>query len=77
MRVLLRSFDGLMSALTVAGQEIVKFSWQKDGALLELMLRAVERGAGGRGAIPAALWRGAVNIHALVTAAPIRTTDYI
>jgi hypothetical protein len=37
MRLLLRSVDGLMSALTLAGQEIVTLSGEKDAALLQLM----------------------------------------
>jgi hypothetical protein len=37
MRVLLRSLDGLMSAITLAGQEIVKLSGQKEAVLLEMM----------------------------------------
>jgi hypothetical protein len=37
MRVLLRVLDGLSSALTLAGQEIVRLSGQRDWALLEMM----------------------------------------
>src|SRR6516162_9190793 len=37
MRVLLRSLDGLISAVILAGQEIVKLSGQKEAVLLEMM----------------------------------------
>jgi hypothetical protein len=37
MRVLLRTLDGLSSALTLAGQEIVRLSGQRDAVLLEMM----------------------------------------
>ena len=37
MRVLLRSLDGLISAVILAGQEIVKLSGQKEVVLLEMM----------------------------------------
>jgi hypothetical protein len=37
MRVLLRSLDRLSSALTLAGQEIVRLSGQQDAVLLEIM----------------------------------------
>src|SRR6516164_7989334 len=37
VRMLLGSLDGLMTAVTLAGQEIVKLSGQKDARLAELM----------------------------------------
>jgi hypothetical protein len=37
LRFLLHSLNGLISAVTLAGQEIVKLSGEKDAALLELM----------------------------------------
>jgi hypothetical protein len=37
LRFLLRALNGLISAVTLAGREIVKLSGQKEGTLLEMM----------------------------------------
>jgi hypothetical protein len=71
MRVLLRSLDGLTSALTLAGQEIVRLSGQQDAVLLEMMRERLQEAKQA-----AARFRPqSGGDSCLRTAAPIPTTD--
>jgi hypothetical protein len=78
MRVLLRLLDGLSSALTLAGQEMAVRPAGRGNAGDDA--RAVAGSKTSGSAVPAALWRGAVNIHAFGTAAtsePLTTSQVI